>query len=584
MTPNRKNLLSGILIGLFLALAIFYFRSTISEQAPPFLIGFLTCLALVTCIFVIAGIWFKDQIFERFLGRTSEGSEPKDAVEKTVKSIAHRYVPEATDQDVKSGVRLIQNFLWGRAVYTFLGVLVSVFLVMGGLIGSVLIFKQNQLTAHQTKLINDQNTLLGNQNDKIEQQNELFDEQNKAVVAQTDLLRSQDTLFRAQNKFIKQQTELFDSQLIQIHKQNGLFRRQIDQTETEIGLLRSQDSLFRSQNEMFKKQLTHIEEQNSLLLRQDTLTQVQVAQVEVQNELLQNQIYLSEAERRSSLNFLLGSLLDQINRELKGINPFDRSLSNETIGRIAGISHSFKPYNYLQGDTLITKPLSPERGQLLIALLYSNLSHKTYDKIFESSNFSSSELQGSNLSGRYLSGVDLHNANLSGANLSGTDLFDANLIDADFSPDGASVVISFSEQGLNCNLLRKNSDYYKLDPDANTTNLNCANLAFADLSKANLYHADLNSADLSHSNLKSTNLADANLINANFTNANFDGTNFIDTNFNSIYDHQIKNIPTILKQLKQVGSLYECENLDPEIEAKLRSEKNCLFTLEGCKE
>ncbi|GAB5476338.1 MAG: hypothetical protein Mars2KO_44370 [Maribacter sp.] len=110
-----------------------------------------------------------------------------------------------------------------------------------------------------------------------------------------------------------------------------------------------------------------------------------------QNSRLQQQTYLQEADRRSSLVFLSGSIMDLMDQELKDTTNENRELSDQLIGRIVSLSRSFKPYRYLENDSL-TKIVSPERGQLLINLTNSNLDSVTYRKIFDDADFSYTEL------------------------------------------------------------------------------------------------------------------------------------------------------------------------------------------------
>lgn len=111
--------------------------------------------------------------------------------------------------------------------------------------------------------------------------------------------------------------------------------------------------------------------------------------IQKQNQRLDQQTYLQEADRRSSLVFLFSNIMDAIDRELrddveeKGV----RDLSPQLIGRIISLSQRLKPYQYLEGDTLIGKPLSPERGQLFNNLLYAQLDTNTQDQLFYSCTF-----------------------------------------------------------------------------------------------------------------------------------------------------------------------------------------------------
>ena len=175
-------------------------------------------------------------------------------------------------------------------------------------------------------------------------------------------------------------------------------------------------------------------QQNILISQQTEILQSQDSLLRSQNEKIDIQIKLSEADRLSSLNVLLGNLLDQITIELADtINNKQRNLKAETVGRIAALSQSFKPYKYYNDTSLIKKPLSPEKGQLLLAIVNSDLSHNTYDSIFRKSIFMQADLSGANLRGTLLRGALLRGANLMGADLREADLRRANLEGANLS-------------------------------------------------------------------------------------------------------------------------------------------------------
>ena len=69
--------------------------------------------------------------------------------------------------------------------------------------------------------------------------------------------------------------------------------------------------------------------------------------LQTQNQLIKEQTKLIEAERRSSLIFLMGNIMDKVDDELKN-NKKSRELSPQLIGRIAALSHSLKPYYFLK--------------------------------------------------------------------------------------------------------------------------------------------------------------------------------------------------------------------------------------------
>lgn len=145
-----------------------------------------------------------------------------------------------------------------------------------------------------------------------------------------------------------------------------------------------------------------------------------------QNLLLDQQINLEEGNRRSSYIFLMSNIMDKIDEELKNRQNSTRKLSEELIGRIVSLSHAFRPYRYLEDNQLIPSPLSPERGQLLYALVNSTLDLTTYDHIFARANFSYSDLPQANFSGAYLKGVNLSFANIRHGNFKDAILNGAN--------------------------------------------------------------------------------------------------------------------------------------------------------------
>ena len=289
-----------------------------------------------------------------------------------------------------------------------------------GLIGLViaiipawLLYQQNQLFGYQneridkqTTLIETQTGLLQSQDTRFERQNQLITSQNDFIKEQTGLLRSQDTKFGRQNEYILQQTDLLERQ------------------DRKFGI------------------------QNELLLAQNTLVDTQNYRLNLQNNLI-------EAERRSSLVFLMSNVLDKVDEEIReqkkdiqdslGSVPdsIGFSLSKPLVNRIVALSRAFRPYRVLEGDTLSEQLVSPERGQLFIALMENNLDSLTQNTIAESGDFSNAivgrvdlreaNLREANLIGTVrlyftdLSRADLSGADLSGADLSGADLRRANL-------------------------------------------------------------------------------------------------------------------------------------------------------------
>ncbi len=143
--------------------------------------------------------------------------------------------------------------------------------------------------------------------------------------------------------------------------------------------------------------------------------------IDHQNELitdqtarLEEQTYLQEADRRSSLVFLFSNIMDAMDKELKEANDnkSQRILSDQLIGRIVALSHMLKPYHYLEEGFITKKPLSPERGALLLNLVHSKIELKSLSKIFDEGDFTYSDLRGRTLRRCNLSRLNLRNSNL----------------------------------------------------------------------------------------------------------------------------------------------------------------------------
>ncbi len=210
------------------------------------------------------------------------------------------------------------------------------------------------------------------------------------------------------------------------------------------------------------------------LLIQTVILFQQNNKLEQQNDKIEQQVYLEEANRRNNLVFLMDNVLDIVHDELE-TSP---RLTSSTIARIQSLMYGFRPYKFLENDQL-TKPLSPEKGQFLLALIHSGISESSMQKIFNTS-FNNVYLKDATMFG-----VNLENVDMPASDLQGTDFYNANL---------------------------KNANLYEV------------NLAKSQLRKANLANADLRKAQLLDANLTDANLGGAFLEGATFENANLSNT------------------------------------------------------------
>lgn len=312
-----------------------------------------------------------------------------------------------------------------------------------------------------------QTNILLQQNKLMERQNSKFDFQNNLVNRQNGFVEQQNNLVNKQNEFIEQQNSKFDFQNSLVDKQNILAGSQNSLLEFQNGLLGSQNSKFDFQNNL----------------------------VTTQNRLIEIQNYLNEANRQSSLIFLFNNIMDKVNEELQE-NPNERKLSPQLIGRIVALANSFKPYRFLEEDSL-SNLLSPERGQLLITLLGSKLDTSVYDQIFREASFEYADLRGANLTRSYLKRANLRKVNLNDANLN------------------KAILDSIDLQGANLNQANLTSTSLK------KANLSNATLVGTDLKMARLDSVILNGADLSNASFKLANLVGAGLDNTNLNNTDF---------------------------------------------------------------
>lgn len=237
-------------------------------------------------------------------------------------------------------------------------------------------------------------------------------------------------------------------------------------------LINSQTNLFDQQNSLVEKQLKQIEKQNTLFENQNSLLSQQTTKLEQQTT-------LSESNRRSSLIFLMSNVLDKLDDELKANKG--RKISTELSARIISLSNSFKPYFILEGNQISKQRLSPERGQLLVALVKSNLNDADFIyNILASSNFSFSDLRNVDLRDANITNSRLNNSNFAGATLSGSSFRLSMIKDSDFS--GADLRnVDFQSTYL-CNANFENADL---------TGANFKN-SIIDLDKINLKGAKYN--------------------------------------------------------------------------------------------
>ena len=236
--------------------------------------------------------------------------------------------------------------------------------------------------------------------------------------------------------------------------------------------------------------------------------------IQNQDEQLQEMAALVASVQKSELEPLLRSLLEDVGEELQR-NP-GRTLRDTTIARIAALSLAFRPHQYVEGDSLSKQAYSPERGQLLQALILMHIDSRAFARIKRNTLFSGADLRGSNLKGVDLSGIHLRGANLqdadlSGANLTGAELGEAKLWGACLNQANLS----------HADLQRADLRWAQLnEATLPSANLNGANLTNAQLSKADLHEATFQWAQVGGALFHEANLTGVDCVGTNFTKVN----------------------------------------------------------------
>ena len=315
----------------------------------------------------------------------------------------------------------------------------------------------------------------------------------------------QTIILRQQNKLSAQQNELFELQIKQLNKQNELISGQNN-------LFQEQNLLFSNQNQNVEKQNTLVEGQNQLVDNQNSLVSLQNNLFDNQNQLvgqqnkrIEQQTELIEADRRSSLVFLMSNIMDKVDEEIKSAGANDRVLSFEVIGRISALSQSLKPYRYLQNDQLIERPLSPERGQLLLSLVNTQLDrNKTIPTLYKNANFNFADLSEAYLEDAFLAGAKINYASLHFAKASNANLMGAKLAEADLREAHLQ----------NCNLA---------EADLRHARFQTAELANSDFTGATAIYAQFDGADLTGANFLGAYLHNASFKDTDLTEVNFSG-------------------------------------------------------------
>lgn len=195
------------------------------------------------------------------------------------------------------------------------------------------------------------------------------------------------------------------------------------------------------------------------------------------------------------------------------------TLSDSSILRIAELSRSFSPRKQVISDTL-SKPISRQRGQLLILLAHSDLDSGSFRKIISNVDFSYADLSEAQFHHINLRGINLEHANLVFSTFSNCDFTGAKLNDILASGINLDSAILNEADFRRANLSWARMNHIVMnDADVKGAILDQAQLTSSTINRSVFHWASLKGALLNSSNLCETDFARSDLTRANLSNA-----------------------------------------------------------------
>lgn len=274
-----------------------------------------------------------------------------------------------------------------------------------------------------------------------------------------------------------------------------------------------------------------------------------------------DQAKLIESMQKEAYASQLGNVLNAIDLELNSAEH--DTLSQSLISRISKLCYGLKPYQNYSGDSLYDQALSPERGQLLLALLNLPIDSSSLLKIKQSADFSSCDLSGANLEGQDLSHLNLSRANLEGANLQGTHWEGVNLSYANLwgAKINRSHFLRSQLKGANLNwsiLTHSKFDSCQMrgtkfnDATLENAVIHQSYLRWAEMKRSNLEHSRISHSDFKLSKLSEARFKEALLDEVYLVKSEINGVDFTRTNFNQLAIEE--DWYSILEKSKCLGS------------------------------
>lgn len=280
-----------------------------------------------------------------------------------------------------------------------------------------------------------------------------------------------------------------------------------------------------------------------------------------QNERMKQQTFLQEANRRS---FTIG-IVDQMVKEVTAPGGLTGSKLATNRTRLIAISKILKPYRYLDGDRLIEKPVSPERGYLLLSLLESSipstiLNQKidgiTDERFMSAINFSYAEMKNASVTEKNLKDIHLDFSNLEGS----------NFMKSQFTGTRAGIKTNGNKIE---NLYNKCSFTHAY--------LRSVIFDFCDFTRCDFSNGDMLGTSFARSTLINVNFSNANLENTNFNGSELTNVNFTNANIlNSNFDNAVVS-PNFLETMEAQLPSESYEYLESTYDFKISKKKGILI-------
>ncbi len=257
-------------------------------------------------------------------------------------------------------------------------------------------------------------------------------------------------------------------------------------------------------------------------------------QAENNNKRILELTEITESIRKSNQVNLMSNVLNQVEAEIN--QKPNGPLSDAIIARISALSFSLKPYKIFEGDSLSDRELSPERGQLLIALALMGIDSVSFAKIKQTATFAKADLRGVKLYS-----VDLNHINLEAADLSFSELTRVNLKHANLKKvwlkssvvDSCVLDYSLSNSSVLSNTIISHSSMKSIN--FNGTTLIKSNMSNVDLSKSTFDIAVLHETNFSNCIMLGTDFARSDLTKTIFKNINLNEGRLIKSKLNNTY-------------------------------------------------